>query len=266
MQMAGFSALLPNTHIDLHNGYAGYSDQVLRAHLGLRVPAGCEIAVHGEKRSWKAGKWLIFDDTLYHEAWNNGYVNATWGRTHVHSTHSIWPRHLHERHVGAPDDFFCREPRNAIYMQLAYTVGRLALAYPCRADCGLVTLRDLIRCGQWSMRNMSCCRATITWSACYIRLCNIPLFASAPASLCLRMPAACCWWVHLVTATRLLLSGRRVSWIAIRSICRRWRTSEMIFVLCCCSTLPFPTGFHPRRSYIWCVSLLCVPAHYYAAQ
>jgi beta-hydroxylase len=34
LKMAGFSALLPGTHIEPHSGYAGYSDTVLRGHLG----------------------------------------------------------------------------------------------------------------------------------------------------------------------------------------------------------------------------------------
>ena len=57
-------ALLPGAHITLHNGYAGYSDKVLRAHLGLRVPEGCLFEVDGQRKAWENDKWLIFDDTL----------------------------------------------------------------------------------------------------------------------------------------------------------------------------------------------------------
>lgn len=36
--MAGFSALSPGCHITPHAGYAGYSDKILRSHLGLIIP------------------------------------------------------------------------------------------------------------------------------------------------------------------------------------------------------------------------------------
>ena len=68
---AGFSVLLPGTHIKPHRGYTG---AVLRCHLGLQVPEAekCVLKVHGVERSWQEGKCLIFDDTSIHEAWNNG--------------------------------------------------------------------------------------------------------------------------------------------------------------------------------------------------
>jgi ornithine lipid ester-linked acyl 2-hydroxylase len=65
---AGFSALAPGTHIAPHTGYP---DGVLRCHLGLVIPdRNCAIRVGDTTRSWQAGKCLIFDDTLNHEAWN----------------------------------------------------------------------------------------------------------------------------------------------------------------------------------------------------
>jgi ornithine lipid ester-linked acyl 2-hydroxylase len=65
---AGFSALAPGTHIAPHTGYP---DGVLRCHLGLVIPdSNCAIRVGDTTRSWQAGKCLIFDDTLEHEAWN----------------------------------------------------------------------------------------------------------------------------------------------------------------------------------------------------
>ena len=73
--MAGFSALLPHTWIEPHTGYAGYSESVLRAHLAMILPdgadSGCKLTVAGESRSWELGKWLIFDDSLEHEAIND---------------------------------------------------------------------------------------------------------------------------------------------------------------------------------------------------
>lgn len=64
---AGFSRMAPGTHIRPH---VGFTSAVLRCHLGLVVRDGCAIRVGGETRSWEAGKCLIFDDTLEHEAWN----------------------------------------------------------------------------------------------------------------------------------------------------------------------------------------------------
>ena len=68
---AGFSLMQPLTHITPHRGY---TSQVLRAHLGLVVPSkDCELLalrVGDEVRTWDEGDWLLFDDTLEHEAWN----------------------------------------------------------------------------------------------------------------------------------------------------------------------------------------------------
>lgn len=65
---AGFSVLAPGTHITPHTGYP---EGVLRCHLGLIVPdADCAIRVGDETRSWMAGRCLVFDDTVEHEAWN----------------------------------------------------------------------------------------------------------------------------------------------------------------------------------------------------
>jgi len=67
MTTASFSALEPGTHIRAH---VGYSDEVLRCHLGLIVPEGAVIRVSDEIRPWQNGKCLIFDDTFEHEVWN----------------------------------------------------------------------------------------------------------------------------------------------------------------------------------------------------
>jgi beta-hydroxylase len=65
---AGFSVLEPMTRIKPHRGYQG---EFLRIHLGLKIPAGdCGLEVEGERRTWRAGEVLIFDDRLLHEAWN----------------------------------------------------------------------------------------------------------------------------------------------------------------------------------------------------
>ncbi len=44
----------------------------LVCHLPLIVPPGCGFRVGGETRLWEEGQLLIFDDTIEHEAWNEG--------------------------------------------------------------------------------------------------------------------------------------------------------------------------------------------------
>ncbi len=68
---AGFSCLLPGTHIKPHEGF---TKMVLRCHLGLSVPQpeACVLKVSGVEGHWREGKCLIFDDTETHEAWNRG--------------------------------------------------------------------------------------------------------------------------------------------------------------------------------------------------
>jgi beta-hydroxylase len=67
LTMAGFSRLAPGTEIKPH---VGYTNTVLRCHLGLIIPDDCGIEVGGESRTWKEGKCLVFDDTTLHSAWN----------------------------------------------------------------------------------------------------------------------------------------------------------------------------------------------------
>ena len=67
MTTAGFSRLAPGTHIRPH---VGFTDELLRCHLGLIAPPGGRLRVGDEVRAWEENKCLIFDDTLEHEAWN----------------------------------------------------------------------------------------------------------------------------------------------------------------------------------------------------
>jgi beta-hydroxylase len=69
MTTAGFSVLQPGAHILPHRGY---TNEVLRCHLGLIVPAGCSMRVGSETRDWEAGRCLVFDDTVEHEVWHRG--------------------------------------------------------------------------------------------------------------------------------------------------------------------------------------------------
>ena len=66
---AMFSALRPHTRIPPHTGIANTR---LVVHLPLVVPAGCGFRVGNETRAWKVGEAWVFDDTIEHEAWNDG--------------------------------------------------------------------------------------------------------------------------------------------------------------------------------------------------
>lgn len=71
LKVAFFSILAPGKHILRHRGkHKG----IIRYHLGLKIPdpqTGCRIQVDDQTAYWQEGKSLIFDDTYYHEAWNN---------------------------------------------------------------------------------------------------------------------------------------------------------------------------------------------------
>lgn len=62
-----------SAHAEIKPHY-GDSNVMIRAHLGVVVPAGlplCGLEVQGEQRGWDKGKWLLFCDAHYHRAWNN---------------------------------------------------------------------------------------------------------------------------------------------------------------------------------------------------
>ena len=66
---AMFSALAPRTHIPPH---CGESNARVVMHLPLVVPENCgHLRVGYEKREWKVGETLIFDDSIEHEARND---------------------------------------------------------------------------------------------------------------------------------------------------------------------------------------------------
>ncbi|MCP5348439.1 MAG: aspartyl/asparaginyl beta-hydroxylase domain-containing protein [Gammaproteobacteria bacterium] len=43
----------------------------VRCHLGLSIPDSCGIRVGEQKRKWREGECLLFDDSIEHEVWNN---------------------------------------------------------------------------------------------------------------------------------------------------------------------------------------------------
>ncbi|MDT8758659.1 aspartyl/asparaginyl beta-hydroxylase domain-containing protein [Sphingomonas psychrotolerans] len=64
-----FSLLKAGAHIAPHTGM--FNTRLI-CHLPLIVPAGCRFRVGNEIRAWEEGKLMIFDDTIEHEAWNDG--------------------------------------------------------------------------------------------------------------------------------------------------------------------------------------------------
>lgn len=65
---AMFSALAPRTAIPPHHGE---TNARLVVHLPLIVPDNCTYRVGFERRRWKVGEVLIFDDSIEHEARND---------------------------------------------------------------------------------------------------------------------------------------------------------------------------------------------------
>ncbi len=64
-----FSLLHPGTNIPPHNGLLNTR---LICHLPLITPDRCGLRVGNEARPWLKGQTLIFDDSIEHQAWNNG--------------------------------------------------------------------------------------------------------------------------------------------------------------------------------------------------
>lgn len=83
-----FSLLKAGAHIAAHTGMVNTR---LICHLPLIVPPGCRFRVGNELREWQVGKLLIFDDTIEHEAWNDG------GEDRVVLIFDIWRPELSER-------------------------------------------------------------------------------------------------------------------------------------------------------------------------
>ncbi|MEQ1808421.1 MAG: aspartyl/asparaginyl beta-hydroxylase domain-containing protein [Terricaulis sp.] len=65
---AMFSVLAPHTHIPPHHGE---TNARLVAHLPLIIPQKCSLRVGFERREWRVGEIVVFDDTIEHEASND---------------------------------------------------------------------------------------------------------------------------------------------------------------------------------------------------
>lgn len=64
-----YSVMHPGVHVWPH---CGPTNCRIRAHLGLVVPDGPRIRVVDDTRTWKEGKFIIFDDSFEHEVWHDG--------------------------------------------------------------------------------------------------------------------------------------------------------------------------------------------------
>ncbi|WP_219894688.1 aspartyl/asparaginyl beta-hydroxylase domain-containing protein [Aquisediminimonas profunda] len=87
-----FSVLRPKTHIPPHWGMLNTR---LICHLPLIVPPDCRLRVGNETRTVEAGKMLIFDDSIEHEAWNDS------DETRVILLFEIWRPELDAKERGA---------------------------------------------------------------------------------------------------------------------------------------------------------------------
>ncbi|WP_324809046.1 aspartyl/asparaginyl beta-hydroxylase domain-containing protein [Sphingomonas sp. LY29] len=85
-----FSMLRPGAHIPPHHGML---NSRLICHLPLIVPAGCWLRVGNERREVEAGRMMIFDDSIEHEAKNES------DQTRIILLFDIWRPELseHER-------------------------------------------------------------------------------------------------------------------------------------------------------------------------
>ena len=71
LNSAFFSILEPNAVIPRHRGV---TRGLVTCHLGLIVPdeaEQCRMQVEDEEVHWEAGKWLVFDDSYFHEVHND---------------------------------------------------------------------------------------------------------------------------------------------------------------------------------------------------
>ena len=67
-----FSALGPGAHLQPH---CGSTNTRLTCHLPLLVPDGCEIRVGEERRTYREGELIFFDDSFEHEVWNRHHTD-----------------------------------------------------------------------------------------------------------------------------------------------------------------------------------------------
>jgi hypothetical protein len=69
---AGFSWMEPGCHVLPHTDLK--PADLLRTHLGLRIPDGALMRVGPDRHTWETGRCLIFDGAVEHETANLGAV------------------------------------------------------------------------------------------------------------------------------------------------------------------------------------------------
>ncbi|TPE58827.1 hypothetical protein FJQ54_16625 [Sandaracinobacter neustonicus] len=94
---AFFSLLKPRTRIPPHTGVTNTRAII---HLPLIVPGDCGFRVGGETRQWREGEAFAFDDTIEHEAWNDG------DELRVVLIFDVWNPHLSEEEQKLLVQFF----------------------------------------------------------------------------------------------------------------------------------------------------------------
>ena len=87
-----FSILQPGQEIPPHYGLSNHS---LTVHLGIDVPANCELCVENQSYEWKNGDLVIFDDSFIHSAKNNS------DKVRVVLLFSIWHPELSDKDIAA---------------------------------------------------------------------------------------------------------------------------------------------------------------------
>lgn len=66
---AGISCLEPHVKTSIHKDF---NDSFYRCHIPLYIPEGdCAIKIGNDIVRWNINRYFIFDDTCYHQAWNN---------------------------------------------------------------------------------------------------------------------------------------------------------------------------------------------------
>ncbi|KAL8576083.1 hypothetical protein ACOMHN_001433 [Nucella lapillus] len=82
-----FSVIEPGTTIKPH---FGPSNIRIRCHLGLQVPAGCQLAVGGQTLQWAPGKVLCFDETFLHGVTTTTEAKPTTGDARAVLIVDLW--------------------------------------------------------------------------------------------------------------------------------------------------------------------------------
>jgi len=92
-EVPGFAPTVFFSTLDAKSGippHTGATNTRLIVHLPLIVPENCWFRVGNQRREWRIGEALIFDDTIEHEAWNDS------DRLRVLLIFDIWNPYLSE--------------------------------------------------------------------------------------------------------------------------------------------------------------------------